>query len=154
VRRLFAVASIAVLVGGCGGHSSERRPDVEGVVTAVDVHQVTVDGTSYPVSPRLRSFAAGTGQTVPLLWRAGQYVQVGLKRHTAVWIEGIGAVVRVEGHPPAVYFTQVLRRVSGGKAVFADGTILRLGSTRPPAHLPVRVQVEIDPAAHAIRRFF
>jgi hypothetical protein len=123
------------------------------VVTAVDVHQVTVDGTSYPVSPKLRSFAAGTGQTVPLLWRAGQYVQIGLKGHTAVWIEGIGAVVRIEGHEPAVYFTEVLRRVSSGKAVFADGTVLRLGSARPPTRLPIRVQAEIDPTAHTIRRF-
>jgi hypothetical protein len=153
VRRAILAVGLVLVMSSCGrSHSVERHPDVEGIVTAVDLHHVEVDGRSYPVSPRLRSFAAGTLQTVPLLWRAGQYVQLGLSGRTVLWIEGIGAVVQAPGRPPTVYFTEVLRRTRGDRAVFRDGTVLRLGPVHPPARLPARVQVEIDPALHAVRR--
>lgn len=159
VKAVSAAALALTAACGPGGRAatgapsrSPRTADVEGVVTSVDFKHVSVDGVSYAVSPRLRSFAAGTLQTVPLLWRKGQYVQVGLSGRTASWIAGLGAVVSSPRHDPTVYFTEVLMRIDGGRAVFADGTTLRLdGAVLRPAHLPSRVRAEIDPRLHRVK---
>lgn len=166
MRRLRA--SIAVLVvavvavgAGCsdnGGPGEQvvldgrpRVPDVEGVVQVVSRDRLVLDGgRRYDVADKPQSFSTYTLATVSLLGRKGQYVQVGLDGDVAVWVASIGAVTELGGKPTVVY-TGKLESVDGGRAVFEDGTVLRLASG---VTSPVRqgfVRAEIDPSTHEVR---
>jgi hypothetical protein len=163
VNRVVAVAAVAFVVASCGSGSrshravldgSPRFPDAEGVVTAVSVDKITLDGThTYKVSPHLQSFSTYTLETVPLLGRKSQYVQVGLDGDTMVWLASVGAVVRAPNLPPTVFYVGHLARVDGQhRAIFHDGTVFRLGSDVRALTGADVVRVELDPVSHVARR--
>lgn len=85
-----------------------------------------------------------------MLHRLGQYVQLGLNGKKVEWMAGIGVVVRGEA-PPVVYYNGVLVRVDGDRAIFRDGTVLKLadGVTSPVESGLLRA--ELDPALHRVR---
>ncbi|MBV8960593.1 MAG: hypothetical protein JO087_17625 [Actinobacteria bacterium] len=154
-----ALLATAVLVAACGGggvkpialDGSPRFPDAEGVVTSVTVKKITLDGgRTYDVSRKLQSFSTYTMETVPLLQRKGQYVQIGLHGHTMVWIGTIGAPVPQK--PPVVFYLGRLVRIDGSRLVFRDGTVLRLGPSVTSPTKSGLVRVEIDPSQHAVRQ--
>jgi hypothetical protein len=129
-----------------------RFPDAEGVVESVSFTRITLDGgRRYGVSKQLQSFSTYDLGAVPMLQRQGQYVQLGLDGRTAVWMAGVGVVVRVAGQAPVVFYHGHLLRTDGRRAIFRDGTVLRLaeGVTSPVGTGPVRA--EIDPARHEVR---
>jgi hypothetical protein len=148
-----------VLVAGCtrGGHDRlvldgrPRIPDVEGVVEQISFERVTLDGNrTFAVEKDLQSFSTYDLAAVPMLHRLGQYVQLGLNGKKVEWMAGIGVVVRGTA-PPVVYYNGVLLRVEDDRAIFRDGTVLRLAdgvTTRVGTGL---VRVEIDPALHRVR---
>ena len=129
-----------------------RYPDAQGVVDRVDVHRITLDGgRTYKVSPSLQSFSSISLQTVPLLQRQGQYVQIGLRGHTMVWIAAIGSVVRLPTEH-VVFYNGQLADTPPHRVVFRDGTVLDLADG---VTSPVRtgfVRAEIDPSTHKVRR--
>lgn len=131
---------------------SPRFPDVEGVVERISLDRITLDGgRSYDVASDLASFSTYDLAATPMLHRKGQYVQLGLDGDTAEWMAGIGVVVRAPGKAPVVYYNGSLQRVHDGRAIFRNGTVLRLakGVKSPVEAGPVRA--EIDPARHVVR---
>jgi hypothetical protein len=162
VERLKVLTTVVwLLLAGCSGGSgkprlvldgSPRLPDVEGVVEEISFERITLDGgRSYRVSQELRSFSTYDLAAVPMLHRQGQYVQLGLDGRQVAWMAGIGVVVRAPGAAPVVFYNGYLLRVEGKRAVFRDGTVLRLG---PGVESPVpfgQLRAEIDPQAHAVR---
>ncbi|HUQ39457.1 MAG TPA: hypothetical protein VM030_04835 [Acidimicrobiales bacterium] len=162
-RPAAVLLAVALLFGGCGGGGDDaparlvldgrpRYPDDQGVVTRVSRTSITLAGArTYRVSPKLQSFSTMDLSTQPLLQRKGQYVQVGLDGTTMVWIAGVAKVL--PGTPPRVFYVGTLKRLDGkGNAVFADGTVLRLGAGVTPSPPKGSATVEIDPAAGVARR--
>lgn len=154
----LAVLVLAGLLAGCSGGGDRlvldgrpRYPDAEGVVSVVTLERLTLDGgRSWPLRRDLQSFSTYDLGATPVLQRQGQYVHVGLRGKEVAWVAGIGVVVAVER--PVVFYNGHLLRVDGKRrAVFRDGTVLRLaGGVRSPSpEGPVRA--EIDPAAHRVR---
>jgi hypothetical protein len=148
----------AALLAGCSGGDGDRlvldgrprHPDAEGVVTAVSRERITLDGDrSWPLRRDLQSFSTYDLGATPILGRQGQYVQVGLRHKEAAWVAGIGVVVPAQ--PPVVFYNGHLLKIEKGRAIFRDGTVLRLaGGVRSPVpEGPVRA--EIDPAKHRVR---
>ena len=147
-----------MVVGACGGSSikpivldgTPRFPSAEGVVQTVDVHHITLDGgRTYKVSSRLQSFSTYTLETVSLLQRKGQYVQVGLHGSTMTWISSIGAVVPL--HPPVVFYNgRLLRTDASHHLIFRDGTVLRLGAGVTSPVATGFVTADIDPRQHLV----
>ena len=150
--------SALLLLPGCRGGSHRlvldgrpRIPDAEGVVEEISFDGITLDGgRSFGVRRDLQSFSTYDLGPVPMLVRLGQYVQVGLDGKKVAWMAGIGVVVRT-GAPPVVYYNGVLVRRAGDRAIFRDGTVLRLadGVTGPVKTGFIRA--EIDPAQHRVR---
>lgn len=132
---------------------SPRFPDDEGVATSLDFEEMTLDGSrKYRVSDNLRAFSTYDGELEPMLTRRNQYVQVGLEDDTVVWMAGIAEVVRLD--PPAVFYVGDLLQVDRRRrAIFRDGTVLRVAEGVVPPPNPMRVQVRIDPARHHVVRF-
>ena len=131
---------------------SPRFPDVEGVVERISVDRITLDGgRSYDVATDLASFSTYDLAATPMLHRKGQYVQLGVDGDTAEWMAGIGVVVRAPGKAPVVYFNGSLQTVHDGRAIFRNGTVLKLakGVKSPIEAGPLRA--EIDPARHVVR---
>ena len=161
MRRRVAAIVLAgvVLTGACARDEapsvaldgSTRRPDAEGVVTDVSRSRITVAGHRYALSPKLQAFSTYTLQAVPVLGRKQQYVQVGLDGDTVVWLAGFGAVVRMAGAEPTVYYTGVFRRMEDGRAVFRDGSSLALAGGVEPPKAGTRVRAEIDPERRRVR---
>jgi hypothetical protein len=157
MRRLAVALFVVVLVAAACSSGDEavrldgspRYPDDEGVVTAISFDRITLDGRrTYDVSPGLRAFSTVTRQLEPMLRRKGQYVQIGLDDRTMVWMAGIAAVVRTE--PPAVYYVGRMVSVDEERrAVFADGTVLRLAPTADQRERR-RFRARIDPARHVV----
>jgi hypothetical protein len=160
-RRLVPVllVSTVLLAGGCrrGGHplvldGRPRVPDAEGVVEEVSFDRITLDGgRSYGVRKDLQSFSTYDLAAFPMLQRQGQYVQLGLRGRQAAWMAGIGVVVRKPGAPPVVYYNGVLLRLDGRRAIFRDGTVLRLADGVTPPVPQGLVRAEIDPTLHTVR---
>jgi hypothetical protein len=61
--------------------------------------------------------------------------------------------VRAPGAAPTVYYTGVFRRVEEGRAVFRDGSTLRVGNGVALPHAGAMVRAEIDPGRHVVRAF-
>jgi hypothetical protein len=121
-------------------------------MTSVSRQRLVLDGRrSYTIGSTLQSFSTYTLETVPLLEHESQYVQIGAKGRRVAWVASVGAVVRAPGQPARVYYVGKLRRLDAqGRAVFVDGTVLRLASgVRPPA-VTGTLRAEIDPAARAV----
>jgi nucleoid-associated protein YgaU len=141
------VLTVSACGGGGGGgdiklDGSPRVPDDEGVATEVTRERITLDGDrTYDVSDRLRSFSTYTLKLEPMLNRKGQYVQVGLDGDTVVWMAGVAAVVQT-AQGPSVFYVGDLEEIDDGRAVFADGTVLR--TAEGVSAEPGRVQARID----------
>jgi hypothetical protein len=140
---------------------SPRRPDAEGVVTAVTTERITLDGDrTYRVAEDLASFSTYDLIATPMLQRRGQYVQLGLDGDVAEWMAGIGVVVRAEGRDPVVFYNGDLVRIDDDRAIFKDGTVLALaedaelpdkgGDTPGPPGVTGPARAEIDPSAHQV----
>lgn len=149
----MALALLAACSSGGDGASlkldgSPRRPDDQGVATEVGRERIVLDGKrSYSVSAQLKSFSTQTLETVPLITRKGQYVQVGLDGKTVVWIAGIAGVI--PSKPPRVHYQGSLVRVDGSDAIFKDGTVLRLGQSAAGSK-PGSYTALIDPGSHLV----
>ena len=130
---------------------SPRRPDAEGVVTAVTTERITLDGDrTYRVAEDLASFSTYDLIATPMLQRRGQYVQLGLDGDVAEWMAGIGVVVRAEGRAPVVFYNGDLVRIDDDRAVFKDGTVLALAEDAKLADVTGPARAEIDPSAHRV----
>jgi hypothetical protein len=160
-RRSVVGVLMVVMLAGCsrGGDEdrfaldgSPRFPDVEGVVERITTERITLDGgRSYDVASNLASFSTYDLGPTPMLHRKGQYVQLGVDGHTAKWMAGIGVVVRAPGKPPVVYYNGYLLHVQDGRAIFRNGTVLRLADgVKSPAPEGL-LRAEIDPARHRVR---
>jgi hypothetical protein len=161
---LACMVSIAFVPAACGRggggqpvvrlDGSPRVPDDEGVATALSHTSITLDGArTYPVSERLVSFSTYTGAIEPMITRKGQYVQIGLDeedgKKVMVWMAGVAQVLATA--QPAVYYTGTyVRTIEGGKrAVFRDGTVIRLSpDVTVRGKSGTGVIVRIDPATH------
>lgn len=107
------------------------------------------DGQAYSIGDELQSFSTQTMQAVPVLQRKGQYVQIGIDGDRLVWLAAIGSIV--PGDDPVVLYTGELESIDGSRAIFADGTVLRLGGG---VEAPVEsgfVIAEIDPQKGVVR---
>ncbi len=156
---LLLLAGALTLVG-CSSKSDEERvvldgrprfPDAEGVVEQISFERITLDGgRSYEVRKDLQSFSTYDLAAVPMLHRLGQYVHLGLDGKEAAWMAGIGVVVRGPA-PPVVFYNGFLLRLDGDRAIFRDGTVLKLadGVTSPVESGLLRA--ELDPALHRVR---
>jgi hypothetical protein len=158
-RVSFLLVAGALVLAGCAKSSNHRLvldgrpryPDVEGVVDQISFEQITLDGgRTYGVQKDLQSFSTYDLAAVPMLQRRGQYVQLGLNGKKVAWLAGIGVVVRGAG-PPVVYYNGTLVRREGDRAIFRDGTVLRLAAgVNPPVEHGL-VRAELDPALHTVR---
>jgi hypothetical protein len=131
---------------------SPRFPDAEGVVEEISLDRITLDGhRTYKVAEDLASFSTYDLSTTPMLHRQGQYVQLGLDGHTATWMAGIGVVVRAPDKPPVVYYNGYLLKIEDGRAIFRNGTVLRLADgVKSPTDAGL-LRAEIDPASHRVK---
>ncbi|HUR78265.1 MAG TPA: hypothetical protein VMZ22_09985 [Acidimicrobiales bacterium] len=129
---------------------SPRVPDDEGVATVVTRTRIELDGKrKYQVADDFVSFSTYTGELEPMVGREGQYVQLGLRGRTAVWMAGVAAVVSTPAR--AVYYLGRLKHVDGERLVFADGTVLRRRrGLRVPRAGSAKLQARIDPKAHRV----
>jgi hypothetical protein len=159
-RSVVGVLMTVMALAGCSGgdedrfalDGSPRFPDAEGVVERISTERITLDGgRSYDVAPDLVSFSTYDLGPTPMLHRTGQYVQLGVDGHTAQWMAGIGVVVRAPGKAPVVYYNGYLLDVQDGRAIFRNGTVLRLADgVKSPADTGL-LRAEIDPARHRVR---
>ena len=155
---MLVIAMVMVACSGGGDRDrfaldgSPRFPDVEGVVERISTERITLDGgRSYDVASDLASFSTYDLGPTPLLHRKGQYVQLGVDGDTAEWMAGIGVVVRAPGKAPIVYYNGYLLHVQDGRAIFRNGTVLRLADgVKSPAETGL-LRAEIDPARHVVR---
>lgn len=157
---LACIACLAALLGACNRGEDEpvvrldgsaRIPDDEGVATSLSHASITLDGKrTYPVSRRLVSFSTYTGAIEPMVTRKGQYVQIGLDeedgKKVMVWMAGIAQVLQTA--EPAVYYTGIYMRRAGERAVFRDGTAIRLSPSVTVPKPGTGVIVRIDPSSH------
>lgn len=134
---------------------SPRYPDDEGTVTKFDENtlRITIDGKrSYVISEKARVFATSTLQPVGMRGRVGQYVQVGVSKKYVVWVATFTQVVQLANTPPLAFEVGNLVRVdSRHRAVFRDGTVLRLADGVALPTLPAHVRADIDVGSHSIR---
>ena len=132
---------------------SARYPDDQGVATELTHRKITLDGKrSYDVSEGLRSFSTATATLEPMLNRKGQYVQIGLRGDTMVWMAGVGALVPLADGPRVIY-AGTLREIDGdGRLVFRDGTVWELAEGVAPPQPGKTAQLEIDPTRHVVVR--
>jgi hypothetical protein len=148
VRRLgLALLLVVVAAAACGddGDSDERvearLPDVEGVVVAVDDDELELDDSrAYEIGEGASSVSTYTLDEVPV--RLDTYVHVGLDDDGRVeWIATIGIVADTD--PPGITYTGTLVEVIDGRAVFADGTALKVPPDLDPD--PGFVTAILDP---------
>lgn len=130
-----------------------RIPDDEGVVTSIDRRSIEIDGARrYAIDPAVESFTASGRKVTPIVHWKNRYVQVGIRAKRAIWIAGIGVVANTD--PPLVFYgAEFVRLDKESRAVFDDGTVLKIRSgVEPPAERR-KVSAEIDPVAKEIVRF-
>lgn len=150
----FLLISCARQTAKVDDYSKQTRfPDDEGTVTAVDFEDIQIDGSrKHPIRPDVQSFSTYTGKITPLLGWMGKYVHVGLDHEgRTIWIAGIGVVIDATDRPTVLYLNGELLRVdSQNRAIFRDGTVLRLdrGVTPPSRKKPLKAT--IDPARHVV----
>jgi hypothetical protein len=153
------VTAVALLAA-CGGSDAKLRldgsprvPDDEGVATVITRTRIQLDGKrSYGVDPKFVSFSTYDGQLEPMVIRRNQYVQLGVRGHTAIWMAGVAAVVPLPA--PSVYYIGRLKRVDGDRLIFWDGTVLTrrhgLAAPKPVRADGRRVEARLDPKTHRV----
>jgi hypothetical protein len=154
VRRSLVAVLLAGLAACSHGDDTPRAvkariPDVEGVVTAADRDSIDVAGHHYVLADDASSVSTYTLKAVPL--RLHTLVHAGLDdRGLVQWVATIGLVST--STPPRVRYTGTVRSVSDSRAVFTDGTALRVA---PDLHLPTAafIAVQIDPTTATIVSF-
>ena len=131
-----------------------RVPDDEGVVTEVTLDRLVLDNDRiYEVSKSVESFLASSRKPAALASTDQRYVQIGLSgSKRVVWISTVGVVAKTDP-PMALYSGHFLRRDSEGRAVFKDGTVLKVRSGVGVPGASKKVAVRIDPSAHEIVEF-
>lgn len=151
--RGVALGTLLLLLVACGPREGifesgkPRFPDAEGIVTEIDFKRVVIDEKrTYEISPAVESFSTYNGKVASLLSWKHTYVHLGLDGdETVEWIAGIGVLDRSR-EPPVVHYTgSKIERVDGrSRAIFEDGTVLRLkrGQERPPKGTPVRATID------------
>lgn len=165
-RALSALLFVALVAcsGGSGSGSptpvtyvrldgTPRVPNDEGVVTAMadDLSTITLDGVhTYHTDPALQSFSTLDGSTQPLRRRLQQYVQVGVRGDTVLWVAGIAAVVAPEGQAAVAYYTGVPVKLTDRQVDFADGTVLTLAAGVTPPSTGALTLATIDVATHKV----
>lgn len=161
-----ALAVIAFLAVGCSTEESPaptrrsildqgtRFPSDEGVVTQVDLEgaKIELDGArSYRVSRQVESFTSRTHRVTALVHWKDRYVHVGLDDESVVvWVAGIGVVAR-DGER-MVTFSGVFERVEKGRAVFRDGTALKVAAGVATPEPGKDVVCSVDPKTGEIVR--
>jgi len=149
---------VVCLVAACSGgggdtiklDGSPRVPDVEGVVRRVDLRSVELaDGRRFTVERDLQLFSTYSLESLPLLGREGQYVQMGVDGKKVRWMASVGAIVR--GSPPSVFYTGHLLRMEDERLIFRDGTTFRTVRRYPDALVGSFVIVDIDPDRGVVR---
>jgi hypothetical protein len=158
VRRDLVAAALVLVLAGCGGKGrdgvsldgSPRIADDEGIVTAVDLSSVTLDGArTYLVDDDLVSFSDIDLRPVPLLFTEHQYVQIGADGHTARWIAAVARPVMTD--PPVVLYSGTVKTVDGSHLVFTNGTVLTVGDDVDVSRSRGKqVQVSLVPDTHSV----
>jgi hypothetical protein len=156
---LLAAAALVVVAAAFVGarqlhrfdrRDGARRPDIEGVLSDVTPDHVVINGRTVPLAAQALSFSTYTHQ--PVTPRPGTYVQAGLSGAGKVqWLATIGVVAATT--PPRVRSTGVVAKVSGGRATFKDGTVLRVRSDLVSRLPHSFVAVEIDPSLMQVVAF-
>jgi hypothetical protein len=159
-RVVLAAFVVSAVLGACGGGSSHRvvldgsprYPDREGVVTDVSLTALTLDGRDrFTIDRNLQCFSTYTLESVPLLGRKNQYVQLGVKGNKVTWLASFAAVVHLPDKPPVVFYNGTLVRIdSEHRAIFRDGSVLRLAAGVSAPKAIGLVRAEIDPATQRV----
>lgn len=126
------------LLGSQDAGQLMRRPDLFGVVVAVDAATVTLqDGTVLALTTSSRVVSSYTQQ--PVVLRARHFVHVGLQDGAADWIAVLGVVPQA---PPGLVVYTGTAHVQDGEVVFDDGTVLPLaeGVQLYPGHAIVHIE--------------
>lgn len=140
------------LQAGCTGsepidHREEVRfPDDQGIVTAVNFDEITLDGErSFPISDEVDSFTTRGHDTTPLVHWQDRYVHIGIDADgLVIWVAGIGIVVE-EDDARVVLYTGVFEGLDeDGNAIFQDGTVLRLAEGIEPPGVGDEAAARID----------
>jgi hypothetical protein len=160
LRRGAGLAAAAVALVACGSGAkappivldgTPRRANAEGVVTAVTIQKLTLDGNrTFDVDPKLRCFDSGTLKSVPLLQRKGTYVQAGVAGNKVSWIAGYSAAVQLAGRPPIAFHTGTIASAKAGEVVFKDGSVLTLAPGVAPLDAGTSARAEIDVEKHQV----
>lgn len=129
-----------------------RVPSDEGVVTAVTFESITLEGArTYEISKGVESFTTNEHTVTPLVHWLDRYVHVGVnKAKVALWVAGIGVVPKGGSDSRVVYSGVFNKLDANGRAVFADGTVLKLGPGVTPPEPDKQVLVYLDPLAKQI----
>jgi hypothetical protein len=132
---------------------SPRYPDREGVITDVSLTELVLNGRDhFTVDPKLQCFSTYTLESVPLLGRKNQYVQLGVKGTRVTWVASFAAVVHLPAQSPVVFYTGRLVRVDDQRrAIFRDGSVLRLAPGVAVPKVASVLRAEIDPASQRVR---
>ncbi|HVE75383.1 MAG TPA: hypothetical protein VND22_01305 [Actinomycetota bacterium] len=149
---LALIASLPACAAAVGPKSAleigARVPSDQGIVTQGDFRRIELDGErSLPVSEDVESFTTRGHEVVPPGRWKSRYVHVGIKDKQVVWVAVIGVVP--QGDAPVVIYSGVFDRLDSKKrAVFEDGTVIKLadGVSAPPKGK--ETVVFIDPAKH------
>jgi hypothetical protein len=158
-RRLVAVglALLVALSTGCRGgdpvadirlDGTPRLPDRAGVVEAVSLKDITVDGKTTPLSRRLLAFSTYTLAALPVLQTKGTYVHLGTKDGKVVWV---ALVAKLLGEK--AFYDGTFVRAEGGGLVFQDGTVLVAAAGVAPPPPGTRVLAEIDVTHDRVAKF-
>lgn len=157
--RAGAAVALCVVLVACEGGGNDgrvvldgrpRHPDVEGVVEEISTSHVRLrGGRRYKVTRKLQAFSTTTLEPVPVLRRRGHYVQLGVEGDTAVWLAAFGAVLEL--NPPVVPYVGFLEAIRGDRAVFRDGTVLRLAPGAARVEPNRHARAEIDPEKKQVR---
>ena len=160
--RLALGLALAVGLAACSGGGSKepvvkldgspRFSDQEGVVQKADRSGITLDGNrTYDVDSKLIAFSTFNRAPVRLGSTVGEYVQVGIKDKTVVWLARIGPVAtQADGHSSVVY-QGTLVKVDGRRLIFKDGTVLTLAAgLKAPADAKGPTIASINPVQHVV----
>ena len=129
---------------------SARVPDDAGIVDAVSVEEITIDGRERPLSKYLQSFSTYKLTVVPVLQSEGAYVHVGVTRGQVVWLAVVAKPLPKDGGGSAAFYTGTVVRTDEDGVVFQDGTVLDRASGLDEPVAGAVVLAEIDPETDRI----